>query len=893
MNEELNNLKNSGWILSESGIKSIDLNSNTKKNLIKTLLDRDLREIGAGLSDLHKGKFENIEHELVVLQIMKIRNISAPKANENSKTAPKLLKIQLTDGQNTYSAIEMEQTALSLETRPGTKICLKVKQLKYANGQLLLTPKNMEILGGYVEALASKWEISRSLANQMKGNRSNAAPPFIPFGQKIQQSNLPHDKGFKSLQQNKPKEGEENSEFNAQRQDAIAEASKAATRKKTFGGGNKTLVDSNVQKIMDKGYTEEQATTALKYVNNNVERALQNLKRREERQQQRAGSNDYNNARENPKDNKRGGGKNAANNSSDLPPAKPSTGVSLFDFLENKIPESTSTVKATQSSSSSHAYNERFENNISSSFRKHDKDNSNKSQWSQYSSSNENHKSSQNYNQKNSYNTRNDYRNNGDGNDRREQYKGDYRKYDRESRDGPRESSSRYNQQQPSNYSSKPNNANNSSSYSKPSSQQQQSQSINVQSQKPNIQLNNSSGNGANNYSNSNNKFEKSRYGQQQQQQKSDYNNRDNRGHTSSKDYNNFSKEYPASGANNSNYNSKYEKPQRANSDMYQKQNDRRLVESMDKMSLKTNHQSQQSSQHHHSYKSSSTAYESHDPSKASSYQPSLSTNEPKQSYSKNQGNYPIVGFQNKEANEQAKNALKTKSIPAAPKWQSQQQQQTAQAPPPQPQAVPIQMISQTHSKGQPPAPFASSTNGPPLHSLQPQPFVQHPVLHPMPTAVITANPPPAAVFHATPITYQTPIIMQSVQAPPIQVAATTAAPTGIQQQLKVGDLCLAKYWEDGKFYNAKITNVSESTYVVLFTDYGNAEEVRKNDCVPLTIMPTCPTPPQPMTNFVQTPPQMGSFRITTTPQHQHNYQQPQQQSMPYKPSGGKHQRRN
>jgi tudor domain-containing protein 3 len=74
------------------------------------------------VSDLHKGKFENVEHELVVLQILKTRNISAPKANENSKTAPKLLKIQLTDGQNTYSAIEMEPTALSLDTKPGTKV---------------------------------------------------------------------------------------------------------------------------------------------------------------------------------------------------------------------------------------------------------------------------------------------------------------------------------------------------------------------------------------------------------------------------------------------------------------------------------------------------------------------------------------------------------------------------------------------------------------------------------------------------------------------------------------------------------------------------------------------------------------------------------------------------
>lgn len=59
---------------------------------------------------------------MVVLQILKLRNISAPKSNESSKTAPRMLKLQLTDGQHTYSAIELEPTALSLETKPGTKV---------------------------------------------------------------------------------------------------------------------------------------------------------------------------------------------------------------------------------------------------------------------------------------------------------------------------------------------------------------------------------------------------------------------------------------------------------------------------------------------------------------------------------------------------------------------------------------------------------------------------------------------------------------------------------------------------------------------------------------------------------------------------------------------------
>lgn len=39
-----------------------------------------------------------------------------------------------------------------------------------SNGQLLFTPKNIEILGGEVEALVSKWDVTRSLA-LMKGMR--------------------------------------------------------------------------------------------------------------------------------------------------------------------------------------------------------------------------------------------------------------------------------------------------------------------------------------------------------------------------------------------------------------------------------------------------------------------------------------------------------------------------------------------------------------------------------------------------------------------------------------------------------------------------------------------------------------------------------------------------
>ena len=43
----------------------------------------------------------------MVLQVQKLRNVSAPKANEESNHAPRLLKIQLTDGHLTCHGLEI------------------------------------------------------------------------------------------------------------------------------------------------------------------------------------------------------------------------------------------------------------------------------------------------------------------------------------------------------------------------------------------------------------------------------------------------------------------------------------------------------------------------------------------------------------------------------------------------------------------------------------------------------------------------------------------------------------------------------------------------------------------------------------------------------------------
>lgn len=105
----------------------------------------------------------------VVLQILKLKNVSASKAKPNSQTAPRLLKLSLTDGHTNCQAIEMRQIpALNLDnTVPGTKILIDGAQV--LSGTILLDLKCCKILGGNVPALAERWELSKLMISHHRG----------------------------------------------------------------------------------------------------------------------------------------------------------------------------------------------------------------------------------------------------------------------------------------------------------------------------------------------------------------------------------------------------------------------------------------------------------------------------------------------------------------------------------------------------------------------------------------------------------------------------------------------------------------------------------------------------------------------------------------------------
>lgn len=341
------------------------------------------------------------------------------------------MQIDLTDGQTLCSGLDLEHlSAFSINVAPGTKVLLR-NTIKVIQGFLSLTPQNVSILGGHVQTLYERWETNRTLAkytaagglagglNSKKSNGETlkgSPPPWIPFGNKMKSGTGDDAASFKSLTTvTKTKEvSKEESEFLVMRNAAIADAMAKGEVRKQFGGSNRQLMDHNVKKIMDKGYSEDAAKLALKAARNNLERAMSSLKKRSgnntnnnemptfDRRHNKASSSSLGGggasdsvAPHSRRDGGRGGGDGGrgGGGGDHLPPAKPSGKVSLFDFLSDKIPDvepipqqkSTnprlhhdysssgsrtggSNSQRNTSSSSKFENNTRFENNVSSSF---------------------------------------------------------------------------------------------------------------------------------------------------------------------------------------------------------------------------------------------------------------------------------------------------------------------------------------------------------------------------------------------------------------------------------------------------------------------------------------------------------------------------------------------
>lgn len=372
-------LKNEGWYLSDEGIS--DLKGSAEKvtagDIIRIALDSDLRPIGKKFlpADINSGRVEKLEGPCV-LQVQKVRNISAPKDHEESQGAPRMLRLQMTDGHTTCVGLEFKHLSkISLNTPPGTKVKL-LGTVLIKNGLLLLDDSKICVLGGEVDHMVEKWELQRSLAKHSRNNigAEGGPPPFVPFGQKCARKEEVDSRELdqrKTLQaQNVVKNVDENDEFEKQRTAAIAEVAKTKEGPRTFGGGGnagsnlsttstssrsrdsfqqrrredkpersdgnyRELVDERaLRDIMEMGFNREAARQALMDNNNNLEVALNSLLTGS--CGSRAGPTLSESNKFQPRARGRGRGR-SRNDDAEEGGGRPSGPSTLFDFLESKM----------------------------------------------------------------------------------------------------------------------------------------------------------------------------------------------------------------------------------------------------------------------------------------------------------------------------------------------------------------------------------------------------------------------------------------------------------------------------------------------------------------------------------------------------------------------------
>ncbi|XP_065652161.1 tudor domain-containing protein 3 isoform X2 [Hydra vulgaris] len=183
-------LKNKGWYLSESGFKcciaALDLKPSHSQvdDIIKIALNHDLHHIGDNVlpENISSGQCTFINGP-IVLQVHKQSNISAPSINQESSSVPRLLKLTLTDGKLNCVAIEYSRL-LNINTDvlvPGSKVCL-LGSTNIINGVILLEHGKFVFLGGQVARLKEKWDMmKKTFLNRKINGVTFGPPPFLEF----------------------------------------------------------------------------------------------------------------------------------------------------------------------------------------------------------------------------------------------------------------------------------------------------------------------------------------------------------------------------------------------------------------------------------------------------------------------------------------------------------------------------------------------------------------------------------------------------------------------------------------------------------------------------------------------------------------------------------------
>ncbi|KAF4677208.1 hypothetical protein FOL47_002771 [Perkinsus chesapeaki] len=211
----------SEWNLSLCPLAVDELNNHCRGSARQHLLDSDIRKLGSAVGKPGEGvnnksavMRDNVARQIekatvvedpskgggVLLQLIKATDISKPAAAsatyEASKAAgggggKRVLLLQATDGTQKVSCLEVDKVdALNLGLPPGTKLLLD-STTEVMNGQVLLRPNKVKVLGGTVERLVEAWKANKLAAESRFGSagestrardaNSDGPPKFVSF----------------------------------------------------------------------------------------------------------------------------------------------------------------------------------------------------------------------------------------------------------------------------------------------------------------------------------------------------------------------------------------------------------------------------------------------------------------------------------------------------------------------------------------------------------------------------------------------------------------------------------------------------------------------------------------------------------------------------------------
>ncbi|EGT34483.1 hypothetical protein CAEBREN_29273 [Caenorhabditis brenneri] len=226
-------LRKDGWYINESQVSEFfddGIIPKTNQEILKTILNEDLRHFAeASIINLHK-KEESIFEGPCVLQLLRYRNVSVPRIKEElNQTDPShsIIRLFFTDGHTAISAVVLQSIpGITSDTPPGTKVLI-TGTVPVEGNFLILDKKNVKILGGRVEEMIEKWNVEKSSvrADGFKSSvgKGTGAPKWVSFGKRGQKGQL--EKGFKanSVMPKTQKEGDDADDFSKNRAEILKE----------------------------------------------------------------------------------------------------------------------------------------------------------------------------------------------------------------------------------------------------------------------------------------------------------------------------------------------------------------------------------------------------------------------------------------------------------------------------------------------------------------------------------------------------------------------------------------------------------------------------------------------------------------------------------------------